>query len=241
VTKPKVIDKTPKLTKFNNGGKRAKTTKIIWHYTGKAGVKAIDTINNWFNQITQGYKVNGKYIYASSHYLTDLDGSIYSYIPEDYIAYTSNSANSYSIAVECATTGKDDHYTQEEYESMVKLGAYLADKHNLDPRKDFLTHTDIVGKDYKICPRYFVEHPTAWKQFKQDCYDAMKTKYLIVLKAVNVHNKPDFESETICGKVEPRTALTIVEKIERQGTDMYLTKAGYYITASSKYVEVFTK
>ena len=66
VSKPTIIDKTPKLTKFNNGGKRFQTTKIIWHYTGKAEAKAINTINNWFNAITNGYKVNGKYLYASS-------------------------------------------------------------------------------------------------------------------------------------------------------------------------------
>ena len=250
VKKPKIINKTPKLTRFNNGGKRAKTTKIIWHYTGKAGVKAIDTINNWFNEITKGYIQNGKYLYASSHYLADLDGSLYSYIPEDYIAYTSNSANSYSIGVECATTGKDDHYTEEEYKSMVELGAWLAYKYGLDPRKDFLRHTDIVGKAYKICPRYFVEHPTEWKKFKQDCYDYMrkdkntptaKTQYLRVLQEVNVHDKPNFNKNSICGKAEKGEALTIIKKIERKGTDMYYVKAGYYITASTKYVEVFER
>lgn len=249
--KPKIIDKTPKLTKYNNGGKRTKTTKIIWHYTGKSGAKAINTINNWFNAITNGYKQNGKYLYASAHYLADLDGTLYSYIPENYIAYTSNSANYYSIGVECATTGTDDHYTDEEYKSMVELGAWLADKHNLDPRKDFLTHTDIVGKAYKICPRYFVEHPSEWKKFKQDCYDYMhnktqttvttKTKYLRVLQDVNIHKTADFKSDSVCGKLTKGTVATIVKKIEKEGTDMYLCKAGYYITASSKYVEMFEK
>lgn len=265
VTKPKIIDKTPKLTKFNNGGKRSKTTKIIWHFTGKAGVKAIDTINNWFSEITKGLIVNGKYQYASSHYLADLDGKLYSYIPENLIAYTSNLANYYSIGVECATIGTDDHYTDEEYKSMVHLGAYLAQEHNLDPKKDFLTHTDIVGKNYKICPRYFVEHPDKWNQFKLDCYNLMvgnitiddivnctngkgkvtivqaKKLYLRVLKTTNVHSEPNFNKSSICGKVEPGTSLTITKKVSRVGTDMYLTKAGYYITASNKYIEVFTK
>lgn len=72
-------------------------------------------------------------------------------------------------------------------------------------------------------------------------YIEEKQQYLKVLKSVNVHKTPDFEKESICGKVEPGTALTIIEKINRQGTDMYLTKPGYYITTSSKYVEVFEK
>ena len=245
VSKPTIIDKTPKLTKFNNGGKRFQTTKIIWHYTGKAEAKAINTINNWFNAITNGYKVNGKYLYASSNYLCDLDGTIYSYIPEDYIAYASNSANKYSISIECATTGSDDHYTESEYESMVQLGAYLADKYNLDPRKDFLTHTDIVGKNYKICPRYFVENPREWEKFKLDCYNKLrkqeKTKYLRTLTNVNLHNKPNFDESSVCAVAKKGTVLTIIKEIEREGTNMYLTRAGTYITASTKYVETFEK
>lgn len=252
VIKPTIIDKTPKLTKYNNGGKRSKTTKIAWHYTGIAGAKAINTINNWFNAITNGYKQNGKYLYASSHYLCDLDGTIYSYIPENYIAYTTNQANSYSIGIECATIGSDDHYPDVEYKSMIKLGAYLADKYNLDPRKDFIRHYDVTGK---ICPRYFVNNVKAWNQFKQDCYDELHKKedtlekkdkqlYLRVkANYLNVHNKPDFKSSSIISTVKKGTVLTVIDRVDIVGssTDMYLTKAGVYITASEKYVEVFEK
>lgn len=62
-----------------------------------------------------------------------------------------------------------------------------------------------------------------------------------MLQDVNVHSTPDFKSSSVCGKAEKGEALTIVKKIERSGTDMYLVKAGYYITASSKYVEVFER
>ena len=68
-----------------------------------------------------------------------------------------------------------------------------------------------------------------------------KTQYLKVLQDVNVHSTPDFNSSSVCGKAEKGEALTIVKKIERPGTDMYLVKAGYYITASSKYVKVFER
>ena len=56
-----------------------------------------------------------------------------------------------------------------------------------------------------------------------------------------MHDKPNFNKDSICGKAEKGEALTIVKKIERTGTDMYLVKAGYYITASTKYVEVFER
>lgn len=242
--KPNIVNKTPKLTKYNNGGKRSKTTKIAWHYTGKAGIKAIDTINNYFDEITKGYKSNGKYVYASSHYLCDLDGSIYSYIPEEYIAYTTNSANKYSIGIECATIGSDDHYTDKEYKSMIQLGAYLASKYNLDPKTDFIRHYDVTGK---ICPRYFVNNSKAWKQFKQDCYDELhktdKQLYVRVISDyVNVHNQPNFKSESVISTVPKDTVLTVIDKVKTaSGSYMYLTKADIYITASNKYVETFYK
>lgn len=243
--KPIIINKTPKLTKYNNGGKRSCTKKIAWHYTGKAGVKAINTINNWFDAITKGLKVFGKYQYASSHYLCDIDGKIYEYIPEDYIAYTTNQANSYSIGVECATVGEDDHYTTDEYKSMIELGAYLADKYNLDPRKDFIRHYDVTGK---VCPRYFVNNKEAWEKFKKDCYYELhkedKKQYVrVIADSVNIHSLPNFNKSSIISTVPKGTVLTIVDEIDVPGskTNMYLTKADIYITTSSKYVEVFEK
>lgn len=171
--KPKITKMTPELTKYNNGGKRSKTTKIAWHYTGSHDVKAIDTLKNWFDKISEGYKINGEYQYISSNYLIDLDGTIYEYIPENYIAYNTNEANEYSIGIECATTGTDDHYTDEEYKSMIQLGAYLADKYNLNPRKDFIRHYDVTGK---ICPKYFVNNPKAWEKFKNDSYNEINNE-----------------------------------------------------------------
>lgn len=68
-----------------------------------------------------------------------------------------------------------------------------------------------------------------------------KQQYLRVLQDVNIHSTPDFDANSICGKAQKGEALTIIKKIERKGTDMYYVKAGYYITASTKYVEVFEK
>ena len=68
-----------------------------------------------------------------------------------------------------------------------------------------------------------------------------KQQYLRILQDVNVHSTPDFDASSVCGKAEKGEALTIIKKIERKGTDMYYVKAGYYITASTKYVEVFER
>lgn len=69
-----------------------------------------------------------------------------------------------------------------------------------------------------------------------------KTKYLrVIADKINIHNKADFNSSSVVGEVEKGDVFTITQKIERTGTDMYKLKSGVYITASTKYVEVFEK
>ena len=53
-------------------------------------------------------------------------------------------------------------HTDEEYVSMVKTGAWLAQTCKLDPRKDFIRHYDVTGK---LCPLYYVKHEKAWEGF----------------------------------------------------------------------------
>ena len=212
VKKPTMIKKTPaKISKYIAGGTRSKTTKIAWHYTGLHDVKGINTINNWFNSINRGYKQNGKYLYASAHFVMDLDGAIYEYVPMKRIAWTTNAANYYSIGIECATTGSDDHYSDKEYVSMVKLGAWLAQYYGLDPRKDFIRHTDVVGRAYKICPKYFVDHEDKWKQFKLDCYNYMKGK----LTEANIRNCTNKKGASIVGDTATKEQTAFKQYIVR--------------------------
>ena len=71
---------------------------------------------------------------------------------------------------------------------------------------------------------------------------ASKTKYLrIIADSVNIHSSADFNSSSVVGKVKKGDVFTIAQKIERTGTDMYKLKSGVYITASTKYVEVFER
>lgn len=70
---------------------------------------------------------------------------------------------------------------------------------------------------------------------------ANKTKYVRILKDINIHSKPDFDAANVIGKVTAGGAYTVVETIKRTGTDMYKLKSGVYITASPKYVEVFER
>ena len=277
VSKPIIVEKWQKKNKFGRPGTKLDYTKVAIHYTGQADVKGSTTVSYFNNTVANGCKVNGKYIYASAHYVIDLDGTIYQLIPTNERCYCTNSANAYAIGVEVATTGKDNHYTDATYKSMVHLCAWLCDRKGLNCKKDIIRHTDVVGRAYKLCPIYMVLNPKKYEQFKLDCYNlkagkiqvkdivnctngkgkvtkvpnsttikndettTTKQQYIRILQDVNVHSAPDFDASSICGKAQKGEALTIIKKIERKGTDMYYVKAGYYITASTKYVEVFEK
>ena len=214
VQKPEMIEKFMKINKYGRPGtKRRKTTKIAFHFTGQHDVSAKNTVSYFSNVVANGYRVNGRYIYASSHLVVGLQGELYYIVPFNEIAYTTNSANAYSIGVECATTGADDHYTDEEYKTMVKTGAWLAQTYKLDPRVDFIRHYDVTGK---ICPRYFVNNIKAWKQFKLDCYNYMigKLKESNIRNCTNGKGNSIIENEKVVDKtIEDKKAYNVRAKV----------------------------
>lgn len=214
VQKPEMIEKFMKINKYGRPGtKRRKTTKIAFHFTGQHDVSAKNTVSYFSNVVANGYRVNGRYIYASSHLVIGLQGELYHIVPFNEIAYTTNSANAYSIGVECATTGADDHYTDEEYKTMVKIGAWLAQTYRLDPRNDFIRHYDVTGK---ICPRYFVNNVKAWKQFKLDCYNYMigKLKESNIRNCTNGKGNSIIENEKVVNKtIEDKKAYNVRAKV----------------------------
>ncbi len=179
IKKPNVVEKWQKKNKYGRPGTTLKATKIAIHYTGEADVPGKSTVSYFNNVVANGYKVNGNYVYASAHYVIDLDGTIYQLIPTDERCYATNEANSYAIAIEVATTGKDNHYTDATYKAMVHLCAWLCQYKKLDCKKDIITHTDVVGKSYKECPKYMVRNPKKMDQFKLDCYNLKAEKIAV--------------------------------------------------------------
>ena len=62
---------------------------------------------------------------------------------------------------------------------MVHLCAWLCQYKGLDCKKDIITHTDVVGKNYKLCPIYMVKNPSKMDQFKLDCYNLKAEKIAV--------------------------------------------------------------
>lgn len=162
VTKPVISEMF--LTKNVNSRPAAPLNKInglVIHYTANPGTDA-EANRNYFESRKDfpdeaGYKV-------SSHYIVGLDGTIIQCIPENEIAYASNDRNSDTISIECCHPKKNGKYTKKTYQALIHLAAYLCAKYEIEPDK-IIRHYDVTGK---MCPIYYVKHPSAWKKLKSD-------------------------------------------------------------------------
>ena len=140
------------------GTEIGRITGIVIHYTANPGTTAIQN-RDYF----EGLK-DSKETRASSHFVVGLEGEIVQCIPTWEVAYASNERNWDTISIETCHWSADGSYTDETYQSMVELTAWLCLKFDLT-EEDVIRHYDITEKN---CPKYFVEHEDAWKTFKQD-------------------------------------------------------------------------
>jgi len=153
---------SPQLLTVNEysrpGTKLEKVNGIVVHYTGNPGTTAMQN-RNYF----EGLK-DSKITKASSHYIIGLSGEIIQCIPLEEIAYASNERNADTISIECCIDNDAGRFTEKTYDSLVQLVAWLVGEYDLKI-EDIIRHYDVTGK---ICPKYFVEHESAWEDFKLD-------------------------------------------------------------------------
>ncbi len=149
------------VNEYSRPGTELETVSgIVVHYVGNPGTTA-QANRNYF----EGLSETGE-THASSHFVIGLEGEIIQCVPLDEIAYCSNDRNSDTISIECCHPGEDGAFTQETYDSLVKLVAFLTDYYDLG-RDEVIRHYDVTGK---LCPLYYVEHEDAWEQFKDDVF-----------------------------------------------------------------------
>ena len=124
--------------------------KVVLHYVGNPKSSAMANRNYFENQ-----KNGGRYV--SSHYIIGLEGEILRCIPESEVAYCSNSANTYSISIECCHPDATGKFTDATTASAAELCAYLLKRYGLSV-DDLIRHYDVTGKQ---CPLWFV--PTKYQ------------------------------------------------------------------------------
>ena len=79
-------------------------------------------------------------------------------------SHITKASSNFVVGLECCHPDETGKFNQKTYQSMVDLCAWLCLKFDLN-ENDVIRHYDVTGK---ICPKYFVEHEDAWKQFKGD-------------------------------------------------------------------------
>ena len=140
------------LSSNRSNTKRATTKAIVVHYVGNPNSSAI---GNWNYFETGATKV-------SANFIIGLDGEILRCMPEDEIAYCSNTVNDTTISIENCHLGKSEGYkfNDKTYASLVKLCAYLCLKYGLDPLNGgIMRHYDVICPAHpkgKCCPPWFI-------------------------------------------------------------------------------------
>lgn len=136
---------------------------IVIHYVGNPQTSAAAN-RNWYT--------NSKST-VSSHFIVGLEGEVIQCVPLDEKSSASNERNRDTISIETCHPDETGKFSTVTYNSLVRLTAWLCDRYNLST-DHIIRHYDVTGKD---CPKYFVEHEDAWKQFRQDVQNYIDSNY----------------------------------------------------------------
>lgn len=156
-----IIQKLLTINPYSRPGeKQGKIEKVVVHYVGNANTSAIAN-RNYFNNLAQTHIT-----YASSQYIIGLQGEKIQCIPENEVAYHagSYSMNRKSIGIEVCHPDNGGKFNAATYASLVELCADILKRYGLTTDA-LIRHYDVTGK---CCPKYYVENPGAWEQFKID-------------------------------------------------------------------------
>ena len=155
------------------GTETEEITGIVVHYTANPGSTAQNN-RDYFEGLKDSHETK-----VSSHFVVGIDGEIVQCIPSSEIAYASNSRNSDTLSIECCHLDETGAFTDATYTSLVRLTGWLCYRFNITS-EDVIRHYDVTGK---ICPKYYVDHPEAWEQFKEDVEEQIKVVEQEVLAA----------------------------------------------------------
>ena len=134
---------------------------IFVHYTANPGTSA-EQNRSYFENLGLTGETS-----ASAHFVIGYNGEIIQCVPLNEIAYAVAGRNYDSVSIECCYISEDGKFTDDTYQSLIRLSAWLLKEYKLSP-EDMRRHYDEGGKK---CPLYYVEHENAWEQFLKDLND----------------------------------------------------------------------
>jgi N-acetylmuramoyl-L-alanine amidase len=169
---------------FSRPGKKLDSVKaLVIHWVANAGSTAKQN-RNYFESLKNQSLNDAKARYASAHFIAGLEGEVIQCIPSGEMAYhvgaktytpealgsLGHYPNNCTIGIELCHPRPDGQFNAETLQAARELCALLCIQFTLDPAKDIWTHHGVTGK---ICPKWFVEHPEAFDEFKQGAADAV--------------------------------------------------------------------
>lgn len=130
--------------------------------------------------------------FASTQYIIGIDGAVLQTMPEDEVAYHCGadkytdeakdafgfycalplSPNLCTVGVELCHPDWTGEFTDRTLESAVELFADICYRHNI-PTSYLMRHYDITEKN---CPKYFVDHPNAFYNFRIEVAKSIRFK-----------------------------------------------------------------
>ena len=143
-----------------SGEKLEHVNDIAIHYVGNPGTSAMGNRSYFNDPATE----------VNAHFLVGLDGEIIQCLPLDEKSAATNERNRDTISIEVCHPDETGQFTDDSYQSLVKLCAWLCRELGLD-ENHLIRHYDVTGK---ACPLYFVEHPDAWESFQADVGEALR-------------------------------------------------------------------
>lgn len=147
------------------GTELAEINGVVIHYVGNPGTTA-EQNRSYFQSLAETGATS-----ASSNLIVGLDGEALLCVPLDEVAYCSNSRNDDTVSIEFCHPDDSGEPDDQTYYTLVRLTAWLCGLYGLDPQTDVIRHYDVIGKE---CPKYYVDDPDAWAQFKSDVDLAMR-------------------------------------------------------------------
>lgn len=159
ITAPVIIEDFLEINDFSRPGTElSQVNSIFVHYTANPKTNASQN-RSYFANLAETHERS-----ASAHFIIGYEGEIIQCMPLDEQAYAVMTRNEDSLSIECCYRDADGHFTQETYDSLVHLLAWLEQEYHLGS-DDILRHYDCGGKK---CPLYYVEHEDAWEKLLAD-------------------------------------------------------------------------
>ena len=129
---------------------------VVVHYVGNPGTSAAAN-RSFFANLAITHET-----YASAHFVVGLEGEVLQCVPLSEVAYCSSQANDHTVSIEVCHADEAGEFSAETMASLLRLTAWLCEEFDLVPA-DVIRHYDVTGK---ICPKYYVDHPEAWEDFR---------------------------------------------------------------------------